>query len=115
MHRRSLFATDRLRATVARHPEWRTTEPFRSVLAEDRAQLVPMGEKGMLEIVAAAHAGLTTEEFRRTVLDWLAIARHPRFERPCTDLVYRPMLQRLAWLRADPFETCIARRPERAG
>ena len=81
----TIFAMDRVKAAVARHPEWRTTEPFRSVLADDRAQLALMGEKGMLEIIAATHAGITTEEFRQTVLDWLATARHPRFKRPYTD------------------------------
>src|SRR4029453_18207305 len=84
-----------------------TTEPFRSVLADDRAQLALMGEKGMLEVITATHAGLTTEEFRQAVLDWLATARHPRFKRPYTDLVYQPMLELLAWLRANQFKTFI--------
>ena len=75
MYFQTIFAMDRVKATVARHPEWRTTEPFRSVLADDRAQLALMGEKGMLEIMAASHAGLTTEEFRRSVLEWIATAR----------------------------------------
>jgi phosphoglycolate phosphatase-like HAD superfamily hydrolase len=107
MYFQTIFAMDRVKATVARHPEWRTTEPFRSVLADDRAQLALMGEKGMLEIIAATHSGLTTEEFRQTVLDWLATARHPRFKRPYTDLVYQPMLELLAWLRAKQFKTFI--------
>ena len=66
-----------------------------------------MGEKGMLEIIAATHSGRTTEEFRRSVLDWLATARHPRFKRPYTDLVYQPMLELLAYLRANQFKTFI--------
>jgi phosphoglycolate phosphatase-like HAD superfamily hydrolase len=107
MYFQTIFAMDRVKAAVARHPEWRTTEPFRSVLADDRAQLALMGEKGMLEIIAATHAGLTTEEFRQTVLDWLATARHPRFKRPYTDLVYQPMLELLAYLRANQFKTFI--------
>jgi phosphoserine phosphatase len=107
MYFQTTFAMDRVKAAVARHPEWRTTEPFRSVLADDRAQLALMGEKGMLEVMAATHAGLTTEEFRQAVLDWLATARHPRFKRPYTDLVYQPMLELLAWLRAHQFKTFI--------
>jgi phosphoglycolate phosphatase-like HAD superfamily hydrolase len=107
MYFQTIFAMDRVKAMVARHPEWRTTEPFRSVLADDRAQLALIGEKGMLEIVAATHARLTTEEFRQTVLDWLATARHPRFKRPYTDLVYQPMLELLAYLRANQFKTFI--------
>ena len=75
------FSLDRVKAMVGRHPEWRTQEPFKSVLADDRAALAALGEKGLLEIVAATHTGLTTEEFTRTVLDWLATARHPRFQR----------------------------------
>ena len=107
MYFQVIFAMDRVKATVARHPEWRTTEPFRSVLADDRAQFALMGEKGMLEIIAATHAGLTTEEFRQIVLDWVATARHPRFDRPYTDLIYQPMLELLAYLRANQFKTFI--------
>ena len=102
-----IFAMDRVRAMAAQHPEWRTTEPFRSVLAGDRAALAAMGEKGMLEIMAATHAGLSMEEFRQIVLDWLATARHPRFHRPYTDLVFQPMLELLAFLRANQFKTFI--------
>ena len=107
MYVQTVFALDRVKAMVDRHPEWRTTEPFRSVLADDRAQLALVGEGGMLEVITATHAGLTTEEFRQAVLDWLATARHPRFKRPYTDLVYQPMLELLAWLRANQFKTFI--------
>ncbi len=101
------FALDRVKAMAPRHPEWRTQEPFRSVLAGDRAALAALGEKGFIEIVAATHTGLTTEAFTEAVLDWLATARHPRFDRPYTDLVYQPMLELLALLRAQRFKTFI--------
>jgi len=101
------FALDRVKAMVARHPEWRTREPFRSVLADDRAALAHLGEKGLIEIIAATHTGLTTEAFSKEVLDWLATARHPRFKRPYTDLVYQPMIELLALLRANQFKTFI--------
>jgi phosphoglycolate phosphatase-like HAD superfamily hydrolase len=102
-----IFAMDRVRSMAAQHPEWRTVEPFRWVLADDRAALADMGEKGVLELIAATHTGLATEEFRQIVLDWLATARHPRFHRPYTELVYQPMLELLAWLRANQFKTFI--------
>ena len=102
-----IFAMDRVRSMAAQHPEWRTVEPFRWVLADDRAALADMGEKGVLELIAATHTGLATEEFRQIVLDWLATARHPRFHRPYTELVYQPMLDLLAWLRANQFKTFI--------
>lgn len=101
------FAVDRARAMAARNPALRDREPFRSVLADDRARLAAMGEKGVLDIVMASHAGLTTEQYRQTVVDWLATARHPRFQRPYTDLVYQPMVELLAWLRANQFKTFI--------
>lgn len=101
------FAMDRVRALAGRNPQWRTQEPFRAVLDNDRTAVSTMGEKGLLEIMAATHAGLTTEEFRKAVLDWLATARHPRFKRPYTDLVYQPMLELLAFLRANQFKTYI--------
>lgn len=101
------FAMDRVRALASRNPQWRNQEPFRAVLENDRAAVSTMGEKGLLEIMAATHAGLTTEDFRKAVLDWLATARHPRFKRPYTDLVYQPMLELLALLRANQFKTYI--------
>jgi phosphoglycolate phosphatase-like HAD superfamily hydrolase len=107
MYFQAMFAIDRIKALAGRHPEWRSQEPFRSVLADDRAQLSALGEQAMVDIVEATHAGLTTVEFRQVVLDWLATARHPRFRRPYTDLVYQPMLELLAWLRASQFKTFI--------
>jgi phosphoglycolate phosphatase-like HAD superfamily hydrolase len=101
------FAVDRVKAMAPQHPEWRTREPFRSVLADDRAALAALGEKGFLEIIAATHTGLTTEAFAKAVVDWMATARHPRFHRPYTDLVYQPMLELLALLRARQFKTYI--------
>jgi phosphoglycolate phosphatase-like HAD superfamily hydrolase len=101
------FAVDRVKAMAPQHPEWRSQEPFRSVLADDRAALAALGEKGFLQIIAATHGGLTTEAFAKAVVDWMATARHPRFNRPYTDLVYQPMLELLALLRARQFKTYI--------
>jgi phosphoglycolate phosphatase-like HAD superfamily hydrolase len=101
------FAMDRVKALAPQHPEWQALEPFRSMLADDRAALAAMGEKGLLAIMAATHAGLTTAEFTKAVLDWLATARHPRFNRPYTDLVYQPMLELMTFLRANQFKTFI--------
>jgi len=107
MYFQVLFALDRIKAMAPQHPEWRTQEPFRSVLADDHAALAALGEKGLLQVIAASHAGLTTEAFHAIVLDWLATARHPRFKRPYTDLVFQPMLEVLALLRANGFKTYI--------
>ncbi|MFO1146821.1 MAG: HAD family hydrolase [Alsobacter sp.] len=101
------FAIDRVKALADQHPEWRTTAPFSAVLDGDRAALAALGEKGFLQIVAATHAGVTVAEFEGTVRQWLATARHPRFDRPYTDLVYQPMLELLAFLRASGFKTFI--------
>ena len=103
----AIFALDQVKALAARHPDWKVLEPFKYVLEDNRDALAAMGEKGMLEIITATHSGLTTEEFRQVVLDWLATARHPRFKRPYTDLVFQPMLELLAFLRANQFKTFI--------
>jgi phosphoglycolate phosphatase-like HAD superfamily hydrolase len=102
-----LFAFDRIKAMAPQHPEWRTTQPFKAVLDGDMAALAAAGEKGIAEIVAVTHSGMSTEEFTKTVLDWLGSARHPRFNRPYTDLVYQPMLELLTYLRANGFKTFI--------
>jgi phosphoglycolate phosphatase-like HAD superfamily hydrolase len=101
------FALDRVAALAPQHPEWKNSQPFQAALAKDMKGLAAAGEKGMAEIVAATHAGNTTEEFAALVADWLAKARHPRFDRPYTDLAYRPMQELLGHLRERGFKTYI--------
>jgi phosphoglycolate phosphatase-like HAD superfamily hydrolase len=101
------FALDRVKALVPQHPEWKTKEPFASVLRGDLKAFAAQGEKGAAVLVAATHTGMTTEEFTKAVLDWMAAARHPTTKRPYTDMVYTPMLELLAYLRANGFKTFI--------
>jgi phosphoglycolate phosphatase-like HAD superfamily hydrolase len=101
------FAIDRVKALAAQHPEWKTTQPFRAVLENDAKTLAASGERGILELVMASHADTTSDEFAAIVREWLAGARHPRFDRPYTELVFQPMLELLAHLRANGFQTWI--------
>ena len=101
------FALDRVRALAPKHPEWKTKQPFKGILERDMKAVMAAGEKGLTEVLAATHAGMTTEEFNQTAKDWLAQARHPRFQRSYTDLVYQPMVELLAYLRANGFKTFI--------
>ena len=102
-----LFAIDRIKELAPQHPEWKTQMPFKAVLENDMAGLSASGEKGLIQLVMASHAGMTTAEFEKIVKDWLATSQHPRFKRPFTDLVYQPMLELLAYLRAKAFKTFI--------
>ena len=102
-----LFAIDRIKALASQHPEWKTQQPFKAVLENDIKALAASGEKGLIQLVMASHAGMTTDEFEQIVADWLATARHPKFKRPYTDLVFQPMLELLAYLRANGFKTFI--------
>src|SRR6266403_2351441 len=101
------FALDRVKAMAPLHPEWKDKQPFKAVLEGDLKTLAESGERGMLELVLVTHAGMTTDEFAKIVSDWLATARHPRFKRPYTELVYQPMLELLGYLRANGFKTFI--------
>jgi hypothetical protein len=101
------FAFDRVKELAPQHPEWKQTEPFRSLLAGDPTAALAGGERAIVEIVMATHAGMTSDEFAASVRDWLARARHPRFGRPYTEVVYQPMLELLAHLRANGFKTYI--------
>ncbi len=102
-----LFAIDRVKALAPEHPEWKSQQPFQAVLEGDREALLAAGEHGLMEILMASHAGMTTEEFEDIVRSWIAEARHPRFDRRFPDLVYQPMLELLDYLRANDFETFI--------
>ncbi len=98
---------DRVKAVAAQHPEWNTREPFKSALAGNLKGVVASGVHGLIELPAAACAGMTIEEYERTAKEWLAMARHPRFGRPYTECVYQPMLELLAFLRTNGFKTYV--------
>lgn len=107
MYFQLFFAVDRVKVLAPQHPEWKTQEPFASLLKGDVKNALAGGEHAILEIVMATHAGMTTEEFETIVKDWLATARHPRTKQPYTEMVYQPMLELLAYLRANDFKTFI--------
>jgi hypothetical protein len=107
MYTQLAFALDRIKALASQHPEWKTTQPFKAVLDNDLEALAAAGEKGLVELVMASHAGMSTAEFEAIVTDWLDKARHPRFKRRYTELVYQPMLELLAFLRANGCKTYI--------
>jgi phosphoserine phosphatase len=101
------FALDRVKALAPQHPEWRKKQPFKAALAGDMKTLAAGGEKGLLDIVTATHAGNTPDEFQAIVSQWLASAEHPKFKAHYDRLVYQPMLELLAYLRANGFKTYI--------
>jgi hypothetical protein len=107
MYVQMTFALDRVKALAPMHPEWKDKQPFKAALEGDMKTLAGSGEHGMVELLLAAHADMTSEEFSKIVTDWLATARHPRFKRPYTELVYQPMLEVLAFMRANGFKTFI--------
>ncbi|HKE55956.1 MAG TPA: HAD family hydrolase [Pyrinomonadaceae bacterium] len=101
------FALDRVKALAPQHPEWKTEQPFKAVLEGDMKALVASGEKGLGALLMTTHTGMSTDEFSKTIADWLATAKHPRFKRPYTELVFQPMLELLTYLRANGFKTFI--------
>lgn len=107
MYFQGLFAFDRVKALAPQHPEWKTKQPFTGILENDMKAVAATGEKGIAEVVAVTHSGMTTDEFSQIVKDWLAQAKHPRFKRGYSELVYQPMLELLAYLRANGFKTYI--------
>jgi len=107
MYFQFFFTFDRVKALAPQHPEWKEKQPFKAVLENDMKAFQAAGEKGLAEIIMTTHAGMTTEEFEKIVKDWIATAKHPRFNRPFTDLVYQPMLELLTCLRENGFKTYI--------
>jgi haloacid dehalogenase-like hydrolase len=107
MYTQLAFVLDRVKAMAPLHPEWTNTQPFKAALEGDMKTLAEAGDHGLLELVMATHAGMTVEEFQKIVMDWIATARHPRFKRPYTELAYQPMIELLAYLRANGFKTFI--------
>lgn len=103
----AMFALDRVRATAPDHPEWKSVEPFEAVLSGNPAALASLTEKDWTEIIAVTHSGMTEEDFLELVGKWIQTAKHPRFKRAYTELVYQPMLEVMDLLRAHGFRTYI--------
>lgn len=107
LYTQAVFALDRVGVLAAQHPEWKTTEPFKSVLDRDEAAIAKFSEADWEKIVVATHSGMTVEEFHDIAADWLAKATDKRFKRHYTELVYQPMLELLSYLRENGYKTYI--------
>jgi haloacid dehalogenase-like hydrolase len=107
MYTQVVFAVDRVKTLAPQHPEWKTEEPFKSLLAGDMKAVLEGGEKAGMKIMMSSHANLTTDEFTKIVTDWVRTAKHPRFDRLYTKLAYQPMLEVLTYLRKSGFKTFI--------
>lgn len=101
------FSIDRIKTLAANNPGWKEKQPFKGILQGNLLAALAGGEAAIGDLVEATHTGMTTEEFHVTVLEWLKTARHPRFDRPYTELVFQPMLELLGYLRANGFKTYI--------
>jgi hypothetical protein len=107
MYTQVVFALDRIKVLAPQHPEWKTEEPYKSILAGDMKAVFEGGEKAGMKLIMSSHANLTTDEFTQIVTDWIRTAKHPRFDRLYTQLAYQPMLEALAYLRANGFKTFV--------
>jgi phosphoglycolate phosphatase-like HAD superfamily hydrolase len=101
------FTLDRVKVLAPQHPEWKDKEPFAAVMKGDLKTALAGGHRALLELLSVTHAGMTNVEFEQTVKAWLATAKHPKYKKPYTELVYQPMLELLAYLRANGFKTFI--------
>ncbi|WP_226704161.1 HAD family hydrolase [Microbulbifer elongatus] len=102
-----IYALDQVKKMAPEHPEWKTQEPFASILRGDTAKVMASGKEGLMKILAATHTNMTAEEFQANVADWLKTARHPKTNRPYNEMIYQPMLELLGYLRANGFKTFI--------
>ena len=107
MYFQFLFMLDQVKAAAPKHPEWKDNPAFQALASQDKAALEKLGHKPVLELLAVANSGMTVGEYDKTIRDWLATSRHPKFKRPYTDLTYAPMQELLAYLRANGFRTFI--------
>lgn len=101
------FALDRVKALAPKHPEWKTEEPYASLLRGDVKGALAAGEPAIFKIIVATHTGITTEEFHKIVTDWIATAKHPKTKRLYTEMAYQPMVELLTYLRMNGFKTFI--------
>jgi phosphoglycolate phosphatase-like HAD superfamily hydrolase len=107
LYNQAVFALDRVRALAPDHPEWREQQPFQAILSNDRDALAKLGKQDLAAVITTTHAGMTTDEFVQVVRDWIATAKHPRFDRLYAACVYQPQLELLDYLRVNGFQTWI--------
>lgn len=107
MYFQLIFAIDRIKAMAPEHPEWKTIEPFKSILEGDVEKALAGGTKAIIQLIMTTHAGMTTDEFNQVVKDWLAAAKHPKTGKPYNEMIYQPMLELLDYLRAHDYKTFI--------
>jgi len=107
MYFQFIFMLDQVKAAAPRHPEWKDNAAFQALVKQDHEALAKLGQKPLLELMGQGNSGMTVGEYDKTIRDWLAKARHPKFKRPYTDLTYQPMKELLAYLRANGFKTYI--------
>lgn len=101
------FVVDRVKALSSKHPEWQSKEPFASILKGDFKAALKGGERGLMELLLATHTDMTTDEFAQLVKDWISTAKHPVTGKRFLDMTYQPMLEVLAYLRANGFKNFI--------
>lgn len=102
------FVADRVKALAPSHPEWKTKEPFASLLKGDvKKALETSGDHGLMELFMVTHTGMTTDEFAQMVKEWIATAKHPQTSKRFVDMTYQPMLEVLAYMKANGFKNFI--------
>jgi len=101
------FAIYQIKKMAVNHPEWKTTQPFKAVLEDDFETIKKSGMKGMVKLLTATHSGMSTEEFSKNVKEWMATAKHPRFKKAYSEMVFQPMLELLVYLHNNKFKTYI--------
>ena len=107
MYTQILFAFERVKELAPQHPEWKTSQPFKALLEGDMKTVGESGMEGLMQIVVATHSGMTAAEFEQEASNWLATAKHPKFDRLYSECIYQPQLELLAYLRANGFKTFI--------
>jgi phosphoserine phosphatase len=107
MYVQAFFVLDRIKQMTPQHPEWKDKEPFASVLKGDMKSALAGGEHAVVALMAAAHSGMTTDEFEKSVTDWITTTRHPKTGKLFTEMAFQPMLELLTYLRANGFKTFI--------
>lgn len=101
------FAIDEIKRLLPENPDWKQDPAVQALLDGDIDALKADHNAALIRIFALTHAGVTTDEFDRRVENWLATAKHPKFDGAYTQVIYKPMLELLDYLRANEFETWI--------
>ena len=102
-----MFVVDEIKKMAKDHPEWETTEPYKTVIENDGKNILKLKKEDLIQLLITTHSDISLQDYEKNVSDWIATAQHPKFKVKYTEMVYQPMLELIQLLQKNEFKVYI--------